>query len=116
MCEENKLASVLEYLDHEVQLLLDASTEDDTHKRIRTEVLSRMSLDLMKLAPDEFTKMFIQVLEKIIPVSDPQFPTLIGSCMLLAAARLYENDEENEVDQFMMCLVSVLKDLQKRGV
>ena len=116
MCEENELASVLEYLDDEVQLLLDASTEDDTHKRIRTEVLSRMSLDLMKSAPDEFTKMFIQGLEKIIPVSDPQFPTLIGSCMLLAAARLYESGKENKVDHYMMCVVDVLKDLQKRGV
>ena len=116
MCEENELASVLEYLDDEVQLLLDASTEDDTHKRIRIEVLSQMSLDLIKSAPDEFTKMFIQGLEKIIPVSDPQFPTLVGSCMLLAAARLYASDEENEVDHYMICLVGVLKDLQKRGV
>jgi len=72
-----------------------------------------MSLDLIKSAPDEFTKMFIQGLEKIIPVSDPKFPTLIGSCMLLAAARLYASDE---VDHYMICLVGVLKDLQKRGV
>ena len=116
MCEENELASVLEYLDDEVQLLLDASTEDDTHKRIRIEVLSQMSLDLIKSAPDEFTKMFIQGLEKIIPVSDLQFPTLVGSCMLLAAARLYESGKENKVDHYMMCVVDVLKDLQKRGV
>ena len=116
MCEENELASVLEYLDSEVQSLLDTSTEDATHKRIRTEVLSRMSLDLMKSAPDEFTKIFIRGLEKTIPVSDPQFPTLIGSCMLLAAARLYESGKENKVDHYMMCVVDVLKDLQKRGV
>ena len=109
--QEEKLTAILEYLDKEVNILLDASTEDEVHKQIRISILSEMSLKLMKEVDEEFTKNFIQVLEQIIPSSHKQFSILIGSCMLLAGLRLYESDKENEADEYSVCLADVVNEI-----
>jgi uncharacterized tellurite resistance protein B-like protein len=106
--QEEKLTAILEYLDKEVNILLDASTEDEVHKQIRISILSEMSLKLMKEVDEEFTKTFIKLLEQIIPSSHKQFSILIGSCMLLAGLRLYESDKENKADEYSVCLADVV--------
>ena len=111
LIQEERVTSTLEHLDQEVNLLLDAATEDEVHKQIRISILSDMSFRLMKELGDPYMESFLKILQRIIPSGHSKFPTLIGSCILLAAIRLYESEEENVGNEYAIYLVGIIDEI-----
>ena len=115
MHTEDNLNLLLDSLDKKISLLLDIVTDDAADKELLAVELSDRSLELMQEADLEFTQDCIKVLEKIIPSSHPEFPSLIGSCMLLAMVQLHISSDAKSVENFMVCLADLLYILIRKG-
>ena len=115
MHTEDSLNLLLDSLSRKTNMLLDIVADDAAVKELLAIELSDRSLELMQKADLDFTQDCIKVLEKIIPSSHPEFPSLIGSCMLLAMVQLHVSSDAKSVENFMVCLADLLYILIRKG-